>query len=119
MLAQTLAAQGKVDEAERVALQALKTVGPEDKLSVWTTQMALGVVRAAQGRDTEAEALLRDAVDAFVESGHRFAELQALDELGRFLRDRGRDDEARVYEERAFELAPGAAPAVAPAATNP
>jgi tetratricopeptide (TPR) repeat protein len=110
LLAQTLVAQGKIEEAERVALQALKTVGPADRLSVWTTQMALGVVRAAQGRDAEAEELLRDAVDAFVESGFRFAELQALEELSRFLRDRGRDDEATPYEERAFELAPGAAP---------
>ncbi len=106
LLAQTLVAEGKVEEAERVALQSLKTVGPEDRLSVWTTQMALGVVRAAQGRDGEAEQLLRDAVDAFVESGHRFAELQALEELARFLRDRGRMDEASLYEERASVLAP-------------
>ena len=68
--------------------------------------MALGVVRAAQGRDVEAEELFRAAVAAFAESGLRFAELQALEELARFLRDRGRDDEAAVYEERAFALAP-------------
>jgi predicted ATPase len=105
-LAQTLVVQGKLDEAERLALQALKTVGPEDRLSVWTTQMALGVVRAAQGRDGEAEQLLRDSVDAFVETGYRFAELEALGHLARFLRDRGRDDEAAGYEERAFALAP-------------
>jgi len=110
-LAQTLAAAGKLDEAERVALQAIETVGPEDKLSIWTTQMALGVVRAAQGRDGEAEQLLHDSVDAFVESGLRFVELQALNELSAFLRARGRDDEAAVYEERARELAPGPEPA--------
>ena len=106
LLAQTLVVAGKIDEAERVALQALQTVGPQDRLSVWTTRIALGVVRAAQGRDGEAEELLRDAVSAFVESGLRFAELQALEELARFLRDRGRDDEAALYEERAFALAP-------------
>ena len=106
LLAQTLVVQGKLDEAERVALQALKTVGPEDRLFVWTTQMALGVVWAAQGRHDEAEQLLRYAVDAFVESGHRFAELQALEELSRFLRERDRDEEAAPYEERAFALAP-------------
>ena len=114
-LAQTLVAAGKLDEAERVALQAIETVGPEDKLSLWTTQMALGVVRAAQGRDAEADQLLRDSVDAFVESGLRFAELQALDELSTFLRARGRDDEAAVYEERARELAPGTEPAASSA----
>jgi tetratricopeptide (TPR) repeat protein len=105
-LAQTLVARGKVDEAERVALQAIETVGPEDKLSVWTTRMALGVVRAAQSRDVEAEQLLRDSVDAFDESGLRFAELQALNELAVFLRARGRVGEAEAYGERALGLAP-------------
>jgi tetratricopeptide (TPR) repeat protein len=114
-LAQTLVAQGNLDEAERVALQAIETVGPEDKLSIWTTQMALGVVRAAQGRNDEAEQLLRDSVGAFVESGLRFAELQALEELARFLRAGGRDDEAAVYEERARELAPAREPAASTA----
>jgi class 3 adenylate cyclase/tetratricopeptide (TPR) repeat protein len=103
-LAQTLAARGKIDEAERIALQAVETVGPDDQLSVWTTRMALGVVRAAQGRDDEAEHLIRDAVDAFVDSGLRFAELQALDELMKFLRARGRNEEAQAYEERARVL---------------
>jgi len=108
-LAQTLVLRGKIDEAERLALQAIETVGPQDQLSVWTTQMALGVVRAAQGRDAEAEKLFRDSVDAFAESGLRFAELQALAELVTFLRARGRGDEAEAYEERALALAPGVA----------
>jgi predicted ATPase len=108
-LAQTLVARGKVDEAERVALEAIETVGLEDELSIWTTRMALGVVRGAQGRDVEAEQLLRDSVDGFVENGLRFAELQALDEFVSFLRARGRADEAAAYEERALALAPGVA----------
>src|SRR6266540_3193729 len=77
-LAQTLVSRGKIDEAERLALQAIETVGPQDQLSIWTTRMALGLVRAAQGRDEEAEQLLRESVEAFVENGLRFAELQAL-----------------------------------------
>jgi tetratricopeptide (TPR) repeat protein len=108
-LAQTLVARGKLEEAERLALQAIETVGPEDKLSVWTTQMALGVVRAGQGRDREAEELLRKSVEAFAESGLRYAELQALDELTAFLRSRDRAGEIEEYEERAQELAPALA----------
>jgi class 3 adenylate cyclase/tetratricopeptide (TPR) repeat protein len=108
-LAQTLVALGKVDEAERIALQAIETVGLEDQLSIWTTRMALGVVRAAQGRDEEAEQLLRESVEGFVENGLRFAELQALDELVAFLRARGRAVEAEALEERALALAPGVA----------
>jgi class 3 adenylate cyclase/tetratricopeptide (TPR) repeat protein len=54
-LAQILVTEGRVDEAERYALAASETVGPHDITSVATTTMALGVVRAAQGRDEEAE----------------------------------------------------------------
>src|SRR5580765_6657023 len=108
-LAQTLVARGKVDEAERVALQALETVGPEDQLSIWTTRMALGIVRAAQGRDEEAEQLLQECVAGFVENGLRFAELQVLGELVAFLRARGRSAEADAYEERANLLCPSIA----------
>ena len=108
-LSQTLVARGKVDEAERLALQAIESVGPEDQLSMWTTRMALGVVRAAQGRDAEAEQLLRESVEAFAQSGLRYAELQALDHLAGFLSARGRKDEARAQEERAQELAPALA----------
>jgi tetratricopeptide (TPR) repeat protein len=67
-------------------------------------------VRAAQGRDDEAEELLRESVEGFVENGLTFAELQALDELGGFLRARGRVEEAAAYEERALALAPAVAP---------
>jgi ATP/maltotriose-dependent transcriptional regulator MalT len=80
VLAQVLVGRGKLDEAERVALQAREIVGPQDHGSRATTRMALGLVRAAQGRDAEAEKLLREAVDAFAQSGLRYAELQALAE---------------------------------------
>jgi len=71
--------------------------------------MALGVVRAAQGRDAEAEQLLTDSVEAFAGNGMRYAELQALDQLTSFLQARGRDGEARAQEARAHALAPGIA----------
>src|SRR5205085_784971 len=63
-LAQRVVGTGRVEEAERLALSALETVGPEDATSLITTTMALGVVRAAQGRDEEAEQLMRQAVEA-------------------------------------------------------
>ena len=61
-LAQILVSLKKVDEAERFALEARETVGPHDTISRATTRMALGIVRAAQGLDEDAEALLREAV---------------------------------------------------------
>jgi class 3 adenylate cyclase/tetratricopeptide (TPR) repeat protein len=104
MLAQILAERGKLDEAERVALEARETVGPEDAVSQLTTAMALGVVRAAQGRDEEAERLLRSAVDGLHRSAFRSSEPEALRYLIEFLRERGRADEAVPYEARLAEL---------------
>ncbi len=105
-LAQVLVRKGDLAEAERLALEARETVGESDRFSVSSTKLALGVVRAAQHRDEEAEALLRDAVDGFERFGLRLALLEALPELALFLRARGREDEAAVYEARRAELAP-------------
>jgi class 3 adenylate cyclase/tetratricopeptide (TPR) repeat protein len=105
-LAQLLVSTGKVDEAERLALEARETVGPEDRVSVATTTMALGVVRAAQGRDDEAELLLGEALKRLQQSPFRSAELEALGVYADFLREAGRDDEAAPLEARIGELSP-------------
>jgi len=105
-LAMTLAAKGSLEEAERVALEARETVGKEDRVSVASTTLGLAVVRAAQGRAAEAEALMREAVDGFQFYGLRALEHWALRYLAEFLRARGRDDEAAVYETRRAALAP-------------
>ena len=117
-LAQVLLEQGRIDEAERLALASRQTVGPQDLTSQASTRMALGLVRAAQGRDEEAERLLREAVDVFsdLEGGYPKVDRSTFQALVRFLRDRGRDDEAALYEARLAELAGGSAPSTAPIA---
>ena len=105
-LAQLLVELGRIDEAERLALEARETVGPKDVTSLSSTNTALGVVRAAQGRDLEAEAHLRDAVDLIAPTDFREGELEAQRALAQFLRSRGRDDEAEVVEARCEELLP-------------
>ena len=105
-LAQLLVCTGKVDEAERLALEARETVGPEDRVSVATTTMALGVVRAAQGRDDEAELLLGEALKRLEQSPFRSAEVEALRVYADFLREAGRDYEAAPLEARVAELSP-------------
>jgi tetratricopeptide (TPR) repeat protein len=105
-LAMVLVDQGRLDEAERFALEARETVGPDDRYSDSSTKLALGLVRAAQHRDEEAEALLREAVDGFALYELRASEHWALRHLAEFLRSRGRDDEAATYEARRDGLAP-------------
>ena len=105
-LSMVLSAQGRFDEAERLAHEARETVGPDDRVSLSTTTLALGIVRAGQRRDAEAEALMREAIDGFTMYGIRALEHWALRYLAEFLHSRGRDDEAVVYEERRAALAP-------------
>jgi class 3 adenylate cyclase/tetratricopeptide (TPR) repeat protein len=109
LLAEVLLDGGKVDEAERFALEAIDTVGPLDRISVATTTMTLGLVRAVQGRDEEAERLLREAQIALKATGFREIELIALEALVQFFRRRGLEEEAAVFERRMLELAPLAA----------
>ncbi|HEY2074150.1 MAG TPA: tetratricopeptide repeat protein, partial [Gaiellaceae bacterium] len=112
-LAMVLAEQGKLEEAERHALEARETVGPEDRISVGTTLLALGVVRAGQRRDDEAETLIREAVETFRLYEFRALEHWALRRLIDFLRDRARDDDAVVYEERRSSLGPSSTARIA------
>jgi predicted ATPase len=62
-LAEILLDQGKLEAAEVYALKAVETTGPEDVSSQATTRKSLGLVRAAQGRDDEAEALFRESIE--------------------------------------------------------
>ena len=99
-LAEIVLAQGHVEEAERWALSAVETVGMQDMNSRSNVRMVLGLVRAAQGRDAEAELLLREAVDILAETDFRSSEPEPLAALAAFLREHGRDDEASPLEER-------------------
>jgi len=103
-LAEELIILGKLDEAERLALEAIETVGQHDASSQATTRLSLGLVREAQGRDQEAEALLREALALIQATGYRAVELWILRELDQFLRGRDRPDPA--VTSRLIELSP-------------
>jgi class 3 adenylate cyclase/tetratricopeptide (TPR) repeat protein len=112
-LAQVLLEQGKIDEAERYALESRQTVGPRDMTSRATTRLALGLVRAAQGRDDEAETLMREALGILEETDFRRKEIEHLRALADFLRSRDREPEAAVYEARLAELVPASTARIA------
>jgi tetratricopeptide (TPR) repeat protein len=106
-LAETLAALGKIDEAERLALEAKAGSRPDDlHVSVGVTA-SLAAVRAAQGRDEEAEELYRSALAA-TKNGFAVLELEVLTRLTSFYRERGRESDAADCEERVAELVPSA-----------
>ena len=107
-LAELLIARGRIEEAERLALEARETVGPLDVTSRATTAGSLAQVRAAQGRDEEAEALFQEAVATVGDTDFRSIEHEVLGPYVQFLRDRGRDDDAEPLEERLAELLPAA-----------
>ncbi len=110
MLAQVLLEQGRLEEAERFALEARETVGAQDVSSASTTALALGLVRAAQGRDGEAEELLRQALEILRATDFRSYEAEPLAALARFLRERGRDAEAATVDEELEALTVAPAP---------
>jgi tetratricopeptide (TPR) repeat protein len=104
-LAYTLADLGKVEEAE-LALDARARAVPEDTSCQIFAATALAAVRAAQGRDGEAEELFVSAIADAKESNYRVYELHPLEHLTTFLHARGRGDEAARYEARIAELSP-------------
>jgi predicted ATPase/class 3 adenylate cyclase len=105
-LAELMLDRGNLDEAEKYALLARETVGAQDVTSLSTTAFSLGRVRAAQGRDEEAEALLREAVQRVDDSDCFKFWSEPVAVLAQFLRERGRDDEAAAFEARLAEPAP-------------
>jgi class 3 adenylate cyclase/tetratricopeptide (TPR) repeat protein len=109
-LAEVYVRLGRLEEAERYALEARESVGPQDRVSIPATKVSLAQVRAAQGRDDEAEGLMREAVDELRRQHMRALERWALRLLVAFYRERGRDDDAVAYEARLLELTPSAAP---------
>jgi class 3 adenylate cyclase/tetratricopeptide (TPR) repeat protein len=112
-LAEVYVELGRLDEAERYALQARESVGPDDRVSTSTTKLSLGIVRAAQGRDAEAEELMGEAVDEMQRVNLRALERWGLRHVVEFYRARGREEAARPYEERLVELAPSSTAPIA------
>jgi ATP/maltotriose-dependent transcriptional regulator MalT len=108
-LAQALVEVGKLEEAERLALEARANVVRQDPQGVIVTTSALGAVRTAQGAYDEARSLLQEAHELAEESGLKIMELTTLTLLARLARQQGLEEEATEHEERLAELAPSVA----------
>lgn len=104
-LAISLADVGKIDEAERLALEARANAGPQDVASKVEAMEALAVVRAEQGRVTEADELFRELIGHARASQFAVLEIEPIERYVTFLRARGRDADAAPYAARLEELA--------------
>jgi class 3 adenylate cyclase/tetratricopeptide (TPR) repeat protein len=112
-LAHTLVDVGKLEEAERLALEARANVVRQDPQGVIVTTSALGAVRGAQDEFEEARKLLESAYELAQEADLKVMELTPLTLLVRLLRQQGLEEQAAEYEERLTELAPSEAARVA------
>jgi len=65
---------------------------------------SLGLVRAAQGKDVEAERLLREAEEILQPTAFRRHQIAPLEALAEFLHERDRDEEAAEVEETLASL---------------
>ena len=106
-LAEVLLDQGRLEEAELYALKAVETVGPQDVSSQASTKASLALVRASQGRDEEAEALLRESIEILERSEYRRFLSDPLEAMIQFLEERERFEEIAAFERRLEELRAG------------
>jgi tetratricopeptide (TPR) repeat protein len=109
-IAEVLLEEGKVDEAEVYALRAIETVGPQDVSSQASTKKSLALIRAHQGRDEEAEALLRESIEILERSEYTRFLSDPLEAIIQFLEERERFDEVVGFARRLEELRAGAMP---------
>jgi class 3 adenylate cyclase/tetratricopeptide (TPR) repeat protein len=109
-LAEILLEQRKIDAAEVYARKAVDTTGPQDVSSQASTRKTLALVRAAQGRDDEAEALFRESIGILERSEYTRFLSEPLKAMIQFLQGRERFDEAVAFEERLAELRAAAVP---------
>jgi ATP/maltotriose-dependent transcriptional regulator MalT len=85
-----------IEAAEQFIRRALEIVRPEDITGTSEVYDHLGVLRAAQGRDEEAESALHHSGDAVRNTRYHWVQEIAAMDLARFLARRNRLAEASV-----------------------
>ena len=85
---------GDLDSADVFIARALESLRDYDVTAVSEVHQTLGSIRAAQGRDVEAESSLRRSVDILGPTGFKWNRGDPMLALARFLAERGRKVEA-------------------------
>jgi class 3 adenylate cyclase/tetratricopeptide (TPR) repeat protein len=104
LLAEAVLAQGRLDEADRLAAESSGLAAEDDRISQVLWRSARARVRAREGRHAEAEALVREAIDVVLTTDHLEEQARAHADHAEVLELAGRRAEARAELERALEL---------------
>ncbi|HVS49963.1 MAG TPA: adenylate/guanylate cyclase domain-containing protein [Candidatus Dormibacteraeota bacterium] len=91
---------GDIETAERFIKGALEVLRPEDVTGTCEVYDHLGVLRAAQGRDAEAESALRHSVEVVINTPYHWPLASAMVDLARFLAQRDRFEEASTVTDQ-------------------
>jgi tetratricopeptide (TPR) repeat protein len=91
---------GDIETAERFIKGALEVLRPEDVTGTSEVYDHLGVLRAAQGRDAEAESALRHSVEVVINTPYHWPLASAMVDLARFLAQRDRFEEASTVTDQ-------------------
>ena len=90
--------------ADRLIDRAAASLRDGDITAIQEVNSHLGAIRAAQGRDEEAEHALRRGLQVVVDTEYHLPTADAALDLARFLAQRGRFDEARALCDEFSEL---------------
>jgi len=104
LVAETLYALDRLDEAVRETELAKELAAPDDRLSHGLWRQVAAKLAARAGRHAEAEALAQEAVGLFATTDMVNDQAHALSSLAEVLRQAGSGGEAATELERAVEL---------------
>ncbi|MBA2462344.1 MAG: AAA family ATPase [Actinobacteria bacterium] len=104
LLARTLHAQGRSEEAERFSRLVEETASEHDLWSQVLYRLTRAMVLAGAGREIEAEEIAREALSIVERTDLLGLQGDVLLDLGEVLRLSGREDEAHGCAERALAL---------------
>jgi predicted ATPase/class 3 adenylate cyclase len=91
---------GDIETAERLMKGALEAVRPDDVTGTSEVYDHLGMLRAAQGLDAEAESALHHSAEAVINTPFHWPREIAMIDLARFLAQRNRFEEASAVLDR-------------------
>ena len=91
---------GDIETAERLIVSALEALRPGDVTGAAEVYDHLGMLRAAQGLDEEAESALHQSAEAVINTPFHWPKAIAMTDLARFLAQRNRFEEARTVLDR-------------------